>query len=108
MEAAKSGRLLKLAMLYSLLTALAILAVFAMLVRHTLVIRGNPIRFASETVLVALLGSLPVYYVASNRNTSMKATTLGFAFLAAKFASFFVLMELAGVNTILFPSKSVV
>ena len=108
MDPAKSGNMLKLAMFYSLLVALVVLAVFAVLVRHTLVIRLHPFRFVAETVLVALLGSLPVYFIAANRAASMKATTLGFVFLAAKFASFFVLMELAGVNTILFPSRSIV
>jgi hypothetical protein len=105
MDPLKAGKVLKYIILGSLAIAMLVLVVFAVLVHHTAVIRRSPLRFLAETVLIAALGSLPIYYVASNRMASMQATTIGFAILFAKFVVFWVLLELAGVNEIAFPPR---
>ena len=82
------------------------MVVFSVLVRYTQFMTSHPVRFAIETVLVSFLSSIPLYIAAYNRNTRIKVATVQFLILMLKIAVFWVLMELSGVNSLLFPSRA--
>jgi hypothetical protein len=78
----------------------------ALLVRFTEHIAAHPGSFLSELAFVSIVASVPIYYVAYVRSSSYKRATLSFAVLTLKIAAFWVLMELAGVNSFLFPARA--
>lgn len=79
--------------------------VFGILVRYTEFIKKNTGRFVTETLLVSIISAIPLYIAAYNRDTRVKIVTIQFVLLASKIALFWLLMELSGVNSVLFPSK---
>ena len=84
---------------------LVILIVMAALIRHTDYIREKPFNFLLELVAFGVLTATPIFLVAYNRKSSYKRATRDFVLLALKFMVFWVLTELAGVNSVLFPMK---
>jgi hypothetical protein len=81
------------------------LVVMSILVQHTEYIVSHPWAFLTETLLVGLCGAAPIYYIAYSRRSSYHRATYKFGMLILKFALFWALFELSGVNSILFPMK---
>ena len=81
------------------------LVVMSILVQHTEYIVANPWKFVGETLLVGLSGAAPIYYIAYSRRSSYHRATHKFFLLVLKFALFWALFELSGVNSMLFPMK---
>lgn len=89
----------------AIVSTLIFLIVMSILVQHTEFIISRPYKFMFETLLLGLCGAAPVYYIAYSRKSSYKRATRDFLLLMCKFAIFWVLFELSGVNAILFPMK---
>lgn len=100
-----SSRLVAIATLSVLAAAAIALVVLAALVRYVDFIVAHPYKFAIEVIVLSVGSSLPIYLAAHNRKSEYKAATLHLLILAAKLATFWVLMELSGVNSVIFPMR---
>jgi hypothetical protein len=100
-----AGGIISTATIVGMLIATVFLGVMSLLVQHTDFIMSRPWRFAFESLLLGVCGSIPVYYVAYSRKSSYKRATRDFVLLILQVAVFWVLFELSGVNTLLFPMK---
>ena len=81
------------------------LTVMAISVRYVDYIADNPGLFALELTIVSVVASVPIFYVAYVRDSSYRHATVSFLVLVAKFALLWLLMELSGVNSLLFPPR---
>jgi hypothetical protein len=97
--------IIRVATVVALLIAVVFLVVMSILVQHTEFIVRRPMRFVFEALLLGVCGAAPIYYIAYSRKSSYKRATRDFILLILKFAVFWVLFELSGVNSVLFPMK---
>lgn len=92
-----------------LVAAIALVGIFmvvmASIVRYTRFISKHPVKFIVETLLVGVLGSLPIFVVSKHRDALTISTTTAFVLLSLKFMGFWCLMELAGANAMFFMKK---
>lgn len=103
LDPAGSSRIVAIATLAILAACAAALVVMAALVRYTAFIRASPLVFAAEVLVLSVGSALPIFLAAHNRGSARNRATLWhFLILSAKLAVFWVLLELAGVNTVLF------
>lgn len=102
---ATSSKLVAIATIVIIGAAAAALVVMALLVRYTDFIVAHPLRFFFEVVVISIGSALPIYIAAHNRNSEYRIATWHLLLLAAKLAVFWVLMEVSGVNSVLFPPR---
>lgn len=81
------------------------LLTMALLVRYVDYMRARPWRFIKELLVISVVTSMPIFYVAYKRRSSYKRATRDFLVLTLTGAALWVLFELAGVNSTIFPPR---
>lgn len=81
------------------------LIILAFAIRNTQFMVAHPWRFVIEVILVGIVSSLPIFWVASNRGSSYTRAARDFGLLTMKLGIFYILLELAGINAYLFPPR---
>ena len=76
--------------------------VLAVLARYTDYMRRRPWRFTAELMLLSLGGAIPIIFIGAVRSVATKTYLVEFAVLFAKIAVLYLLMELSGINRMLF------
>jgi hypothetical protein len=82
------------------------LSILSIFVRDVEYIIKYPFKFCVELVVIGILSAVPVYLIARTRKSSYKRATRDFFVLVLQFILFWVLTEISGVNSYLFPRKS--
>ena len=83
-----------------------LLIITSILVHDTSYITKNPKFFASETIVMGLLSSLPIVYISWLRGGSKVQTIEEFGLVFAKIALLHITFQLSGVYSIIFPKSA--
>lgn len=101
-----SSRIVSMLTLIVLVAAVAALVVLAIMVRYTDFIVTHPWRFVAEVVVLSFGSALPLFFAAYNRASAHSTAAWNYVLLSAKLAVFWVLMEISGVNSVLFSTPA--
>lgn len=98
-------RIVRWASAIGLAVAAVFLLVMAIIVRYFDYMKAKPRKFMIELLVVSIGTSLPIFYLAHTRRSSFKRATRDFVLITVYGALLWVLCEVAGVNSTLFPEK---
>lgn len=98
----RSYKIVAIATLVGVGLAVITLGVLSVLVRYTSFIRAHPWKFVFEVLFSGVLAAFPIFLIAYHRRALYRKTMYDFLILSIKFAVFYVLFELSGINAILF------
>ena len=98
-----SYKICRYALLSLVIIALVVLTTLSIFVRDVEYILSYPKKFLVELIVIGILSAVPVYLIARTRRSSYKRATRDFIILVIQFIIFWVLTELSGVNSYLFP-----
>ena len=101
-----SLKLVSIATVTTVLVVFVILLVMAIIVHYTDYMTEKPFAFIFETIAVGVFASIPIFIAVHNRMASYKKALRDFMVVSLKFSIFWVLMELAGINAVVYPRKT--
>ena len=102
----KAAEIVRWGTVFGSVVAAVFLGVLAALARYTDYMRAETGRFLLELFVISVVTAVPIFYVAYTRRSSYRRAARDFVLLTLTGAALWLLFELAGVNTVLFPPKA--
>lgn len=98
--------LIKYGVLLGIAIGFGILLVGSILVRDTYYITKSPRLFATETLLMGILTSIPILFICYTRGAGTLTTALDTGLFFLKIVAIHIGFQLSGVYSVLFPESS--
>ena len=96
---------IKYGIIIGLFISLLILIVGSVLVHDTYYIIKHPKFFISETLIMGILTSIPIFYISYMRGTPAAKSMIEFSVFFVKIAIIHIGFQLSGVYSVLFPEQ---
>jgi len=87
------------------LIGFSILIIFSVLVHDTTYMTHHPKFFVSETLIMAILTTLPIVYLSILRGANKQETIKGSAFIFIKIVLLHIGFQMSGIYSVLFPNS---